>query len=109
MLTPQSETERAVFELWKEFQPNDAFVLGIDECAGRVFVPTQAKVNRIRAKISRIQKGTKDPTERKLLASMRADLELREPAQLPESLVPSNFANPINEGGANPSNLGPPC
>ncbi len=106
MLTPQSETERAVFELWKEFQPNDAFVLGIDECAGRVFVPTQAKVDRIRAKISRIQKGTKDPTERKLLASMRAALELREPAQLPESLVQSIFAYLIKEGGADPNHMG---
>jgi Bacterial protein of unknown function (DUF885) len=98
MLTPQSETERAVFELWKEFRPNDAFVLGIDECAGRVFVPTPARVDRIRSEIARIQKKTKDPTERKLLASFRASLELREPAHLPESLLESIFGYLVKEG-----------
>ncbi len=98
MLTPQSETERAVFELWKEFRPNDAFVLGIDECAGRVFVPTPARVDRIRSKVGRIQKKTRDPTERKLLASFRAALELNEPAHLPESLLESMFGYLVKEG-----------
>src|SRR3989442_7529226 len=98
MLTPRSETESAIVELWKEFRPNEAFVLGIDECAGRVFVPTPAKVRQIQARISRIRTKTKDPTERKLLASFRAALELREPAQLPQSLVETMFGYLIKEG-----------
>ncbi|TLZ66906.1 MAG: hypothetical protein E6K06_02245 [Methanobacteriota archaeon] len=98
MLTPRSETESAIVELWKEFRPNEAFVLGIDECAGRVFVPTPAKVRQIQARISRIRRKTRDPTERKLLASFRAALELREPAQLPQSLVETMFGYLIKEG-----------
>ncbi|TLZ79422.1 MAG: hypothetical protein E6K11_06820, partial [Methanobacteriota archaeon] len=98
MLTPRSETESAIVELWKEFRPNEAFVLGIDECAGRVFVPTPAKVHQIQARISRIRRMTRDPTERKLLASFLAALELREPAHLPQSLVESMFGYLIKEG-----------
>src|SRR6266571_1948883 len=98
MVTPQNETERAVFELWKEFRPEEAFVLGLDECAGRLFIPTQRRVDSILAKIARIQKSAKSPIERKLLASFRASLELREPARLPQTLLESFFGYMIKEG-----------
>jgi len=98
MVTPRTETERAVFELWKELRPDEAFVFGLDECAGRLFVPTQRRVERILAKISRIQKSATSPIERKLLASFRASLELREPARLPQTLLESFFGYMIKEG-----------
>jgi len=98
MVTPQNETERAVFELWKEFRPEEAFVLGLDECAGRLFIPTQRRVDNVLAKITRIQKSAKSPIERKLLASFRASLELREPARLPQTLLESFFGYMIKEG-----------
>ena len=98
MVTPRNETERAVFELWKEFRPDEAFVLGLDECAGRLFVPTQRRVEGLLAKIARIQKSAKSPIERKLLASFRASLELREPARLPQTLLESFFGYMIKEG-----------
>ncbi len=98
MVTPRTETERAVFELWKELRPDEAFVFGLDECAGRLFIPTQRRVDNLLAKISRIQKSATSPIERKLLASFRASLELREPARLPETLVESLFGYMIKEG-----------
>ncbi len=98
MVTPRNETERAVFELWKEFRPEEAFVLGLDECAGRLFIPTQRRVDNVLAKITRIQKSAKSPIERKLLASFRASLELREPARLPQTLLESFFGYMIKEG-----------
>src|SRR5438094_10421659 len=98
MVTPRNEAERAVFELWKEFRPDEAFVLGLDECAGRLFIPTQRRVDGLLAKIARIQKSAKSPIERKLLASFRASLELREPARLPQTLLESLFGYMIKEG-----------
>src|SRR6266852_2784764 len=94
MLTPRTETERAVFELWKELRPDEAFVFGLDECAGHLFIPTQARVGSVLDKIFRIQKAI----ERKLLASYRASLELREPARLPQTLLESLFGYMIKEG-----------
>src|SRR5437870_9827978 len=98
MVTPRTETERAVFEVWKELRPDEAFVLGLDACAGHLFIPTQARVESVLAKISRIQKSTQNPIERKLLASYRASLELREPARLPQTLLESLFGYMIKEG-----------
>src|SRR5438128_9582450 len=98
MLTPRTETERAVFELWKELRPDEAFVFGLDDCAGHVFVPTQRRVESVLAKISRIQKSTQNAIERKLLASYRASLELREPARLPQTLLECLFGYMIKEG-----------
>jgi len=98
MVTPRTETERAVFEVWKELRPDEAFVFGLDECAGRLFIPNQRRVDSLLAKISRIQKGATSPVERKLLASFRASLELREPARLPQTLLESLFGYMIKEG-----------
>ncbi|HYS71749.1 MAG TPA: hypothetical protein VEM95_04940, partial [Thermoplasmata archaeon] len=98
MRQPQTETERAVFDLWTELRPDEAFIQGVDGCAGRFFVPTPAKVRRMLDRIARIQRSTEDPTERKLLASFRTRLELREPAALPEALVESLFGYMVKEG-----------
>ena len=104
MRQPQTGTERAVFDLWTELRPDEAFIQGVDGCAGRFFVPTPARVRRILERITRIQRTTEDPTERKLLASFRARLELREPAALPEALVESLFGCIVKEG-VNPEHV----
>src|SRR5213594_1035001 len=54
MVTPRTETERAVFEVWKELRPDEAFVFRLDECAGRLFIPTQRRVRSLLANIARI-------------------------------------------------------
>src|SRR2546426_4431574 len=99
MVTPRTETERAVFELWKELRPDEAFVFGLDECAGRLFIPTQRRVGSLLAKNSRNPKSTTSPIERKLLASFPASPEPREPARLPPTLLESLFRHMIKKGG----------
>src|SRR2546425_11831704 len=99
MVTPQTETERAVFELWKDLRPDEAFVFGLDDCAGHLFIPTQRRVESVLAKISRIQKSAANAIERKVLASFRATLELREPPRLPQTLLKSLFGYMFKEGG----------
>src|SRR5437867_4417679 len=71
MVTPRTETERAVFEVWKELRPDEAFVFGLDECAGHLFIPNQRGVDRLLAKIARIQKSAPNPIERKLRGGVR--------------------------------------
>ncbi len=104
MREPQSNSEREVFELWKVLQPEDAFAEGVEACAGRFFVPTPARVERMLARIARLRKATKDPTERKLLASFRVRLELPEPPHAPEALLAAFFAYMVKEG-VNPEHM----
>src|SRR3989475_11760134 len=99
MVTPRTETERAVFELWKELRPDEAFVFGLDECAGRLFIPTQRRGGSLLAKISRIQKSTTTPLERKLLASFPASPQLPEPTPPPPTLLESPFGDQSKKGG----------
>src|SRR3989442_11091743 len=98
MVTTRTETERAVFEVWKELRPDEAFVFGLDECAGRLFVPTQRRVDSPLAKISRVQKTATSPIERKLPPPFPASLELKEPARLPPAFLQSLFRDIIQKG-----------
>src|SRR2546422_6441292 len=108
MVTPRTDTERAVFEVWKELRPDEAFVFGLDECAGGLFIPTQRRVDSLLAKISRVPKSAASPIERKLLASFRASLELREPARLPPTFLRSLFGDMIKESGKSKHKTAPP-
>src|SRR2546426_5106662 len=98
MVTPRTETERAVFELWKELRPDEAFVFGLDECAGRLFIPTQRRGRSLLAQISRIQKTTTSPLERKLLAPVPPSLQPPEPAPPPQTPLESPLWDTIQEG-----------
>ncbi len=98
MLAPASKQEAETFELWKRLRPDAAFVSGVPEAAGRFFVPTAANVMRVRAQIATLRRSTKDPTLRKFLASLDAELTLPEPSRLPETMVASLFGYMIKEG-----------
>ncbi len=98
MIAPRTKAEKDAFELWKRLQPDDAFVGGIEECAGAFFVPTEANVTRAIRQADAIAKTTKDVTVRKFLASLKARLTLPEPARLPETMVASFFGYMIKEG-----------
>src|SRR5256884_4601765 len=98
MVTPRTETERAVFELWKELRPDEAFVFGLDECAGRLFIPTQRRVDTLLAKISRIRELAASPLERKVLAPFRASPQLPGPGPPPPALLESLFRYMIQSG-----------
>ena len=106
MIAPRSEAEAAAFELWKRLQPDDAFVAGIEECAGQYFVPSRDNVARALKDLDRITRSTKDATVRKFLASLRARLTLPEPNQVPEAMVISFFGYMVKEG-VRPEHIGP--
>ncbi len=97
MIAPASRAEQEAFDLWKTLRPDDAYVSGIDEAAGRFFAPTPASVRRIRARIAKARQSTKDATLRKVLASLDAGLTLPEPSRMPEILVASLFGYMIKE------------
>lgn len=98
MIAPQSEAERGAFELWKRLRPDGAYVAGIRETAGQFFIPTEANVRRARQQITKIRRSTKEPSLRKFLASLDAELTLPEPSRMPEMMVASLFGYMIKEG-----------
>src|SRR2546426_2471548 len=97
MVTPRTETERAVFEVWKELRPDEAFVFGLDECAGRLFIPTQRRAWTHLGNRSHIQKAPQNPHEKQALALVPAGHRLLATLRLPPALLESLFRDIIQE------------
>jgi len=98
MIAPQSRAEKDAFELWTTLRPDDAYVSGVQEAAGKFFVPTAANVRRVRTRIAKIRASTKDVTIRKFLTSFDTQLAHPEPSHLPEIMVASFFGYMMKEG-----------
>src|SRR2546426_2576127 len=97
MVTPQTETERAVFELWKDLRPDEAFVFGLDDCAGHLFIPTQRRGGAGLAKNSPIPKSGADAIGPKGLPPVPPTPPLREPPPPPPALPQTPFGYLIKE------------
>src|SRR2546421_3160187 len=98
MVTPRTETERAVFEVWKELRPDEAFVFGLDECAGRLFIPTQRRLGAVLAQNSPIPKTAPNANQTKGLGSVLPSPEPREPPPAPPTPLQSLFRSMITKG-----------
>ncbi len=98
MIEPRDRAERETFNLWKRLHPDSAYIAGVDECAGKFFVPTEGEVRQSIADARAIARTTQDPRTRKFLRALEARLVLAEPCRMPESMVGSLFGLMIKEG-----------
>jgi hypothetical protein len=98
ILSSMSKVEDEIFEIWKEFDPAAAFTAGIEECAGKVFIPSEANINSLKARIeTAIGKVTQD-NQRKLLQCMNMTLEFQEPHRVISTARDVAFAHIVKEG-----------
>lgn len=98
MIEPASSLERSIFDVWTDLSPAAAFAQGVDACAGRVFVPSDANLRRALRRIDSLKARTRDPTARKVLASLKARLQLTEPDALPYEILEAFFTHLMKEG-----------
>ncbi len=97
MIPPRFPAEQEAFELWKHLFPNDAYVAGIPEAAGKFFIPTATAIQSTRRRIAKARASTKDATIRKFLDFLDASITLAEPGRLPEMMVGSFFGYMMKE------------
>jgi hypothetical protein len=98
MRPPTRGAERAVFTLWKDLRPDDAFVQGLRASAGRMSVMTPARRAKSLGRIRALTRRTRDATARRLLASWRARVELEEPIAAPSAVFDALFSHLMVEG-----------
>jgi len=60
LLTSMSDIEKEIFELWKEYEPAFAFGNGLEECAGRMFIPTESNIDEMASRIRVALKKAKE-------------------------------------------------
>lgn len=97
-MKPRNQIEAEVFEAWKALSPSEAFGGGLNEYAGRVFIPKPKDVENSLKRISQLSARSKDPCEKALLATISRRMELGEPGIFPEDVLGAFFAHMIKEG-----------
>ncbi|MGQ0797120.1 MAG: hypothetical protein ACT4OI_04540 [Methanobacteriota archaeon] len=98
MLRPRTRPERALFALWRQLRPDDAFAQGIDASAGRLAVLTPRRRSAVLKRMETVARDAQDRTARRLLASWRARIVLEEPLSAPAAVFDAIFSHLMKEG-----------
>ncbi|UCG69344.1 MAG: hypothetical protein JSV09_16465, partial [Thermoplasmata archaeon] len=92
------DMENKIYEIWKELNPSEAYSQGLDEFAGRIFVPTKENCERILAQIRDLMGKTDDEVQRKFLLSLQATVKFREAPHDLSEIIWTLFGHIIKEG-----------
>ncbi|NIR86305.1 hypothetical protein GWO13_01545 [Candidatus Bathyarchaeota archaeon] len=98
MKIQHSKVEEAIFELWKELNPSSAFTAGLDDYAGRLFVPTGGNVKRMLDKIAKLKSRAQDTVQEKFLQCLETELRFEEPYMTLESMLWAFYRHLVKEG-----------
>jgi hypothetical protein len=94
----QSKVEEEIFELWKELTPSSAFTAGLDNYAGKLFVPTEENVKRALEKIAELKAHAKDRVQQKFLQCLETELCFEEPYMILENALWVFYGHLVKEG-----------
>jgi len=97
MRTPQSKVEEEIFELWKELKPPSAFSSGLNDYAGKLFVPTEKNVKRMLEKIARLKTHAKDTVQKKILQCLETELRFEEPYRALDNILWTFYGHLVKE------------
>lgn len=97
-LKPATKLEAEIYDLWKDERASEAFIGGLNEYAGRLFIPTPKNAKSTLNRMTELKKRSKNPSEKAFLASLQRQLELGEPQFFPEDILGAFFGILIKEG-----------
>ena len=98
VLVEMSDVEKQFYEWYKETSPSSAYTEGVDECAGKFFVPSKQNLKNAEEKLKTIMKQTKNKDQRKLFKSYLTSLWFNEPYMVPAGATSALFAHLVKEG-----------
>lgn len=98
LMKPAGAVEREIFDIWSEVTPVDAFIGGMNDYAGRAFVPSHENVDEVRKRIANTQTRCETESQHKILASLDTLLAILEPCNVPDYLLNAFFGHMIREG-----------
>ena len=94
----QSKVEEEIFELWKELTPSSAFTAGLNDYAGKLFVPTEENVKRMLEKIGRLKTHAENTVQQKFLQCLETELCFEEPHMILENTLWVFYGHLVKEG-----------
>jgi len=99
-----SPAEAEIFELFKEHNPSGAYMSGLKEYAGKIFIPSKRNLERFSRRIDALRLKAENKSQLKLLESAAAWAGLEEPHMVPEMVLSAFFGYLVKEG-INPSHM----
>jgi len=87
-----------IMDAVKKFSPSGAYIIGFNEYAGKVFVPSKENISAALAKVRDLQSRATSELQTKVLNSMRTMIEFDEPQPILDDIVGAIFAHLAKEG-----------
>ena len=87
-----------ILDVVKEASPSAAYLMGFNDYAGKLFIASQANVDRSLRKVRALRKQAKTDIQRKVLDSIEVALEFAEPQPVLDDIVGAIFAHLVKEG-----------
>jgi hypothetical protein len=103
---PASEVEAEIFEFVKEAEPATAYLQGVNEYVGKLFIPSRRNLERIAKRADELRLKAENDLQLKVIDSLAAGFALQEPESYPEGVLSAFFGYLIKEGIV-PSHLKP--
>ena len=97
VLSEMSDVEKKIFELLKELSPSAIYIHGIEECAGKFFIPSKKNLTTLRKKLASILKEAENEIQHALINSLIVALEFHEPYMVPSDLTDTLFVHLVKE------------
>jgi hypothetical protein len=104
ILSSMSDIEKEIFDIWKEFDPAAAFTAGLEKYAGRLFIPSEANIDSLKARIESLLGEVKQVNQKKILQCMNMTLQVQEPHRVVSTARDVAFAHIVKEG-INPQHM----
>ncbi|MBI3859056.1 MAG: hypothetical protein HY296_02280 [Thaumarchaeota archaeon] len=82
----------------KEISPSTAYLVGFNDHAGKLFIPSEANTKAALRKLRALRKKARSETQRKVLDSLEASLLYEEPQPVLDDIIGSIFVHLVKEG-----------
>lgn len=89
--------EKEAIEVWKEIYPVTAYIAGLKQYAGHIWIPSHHNKKNILARIQKIEKKS-DEVTKKFLNAIKRDLMFDEPHRPPGEILDIFFTHLVLEG-----------
>jgi len=98
ILSEMSEVEKQFLEWYKEVYAASAYRLGVNECAGKFFIPSKKNLEIAEKRLRTILKEAQNETQRRVFTSYLTALHFDEPYMVPSKAASVFFSHLVKEG-----------
>ncbi len=90
--------DKEIIQLWKDLSPSGAYIVGWNDCAGRLFIPSEQNLKGALERVRSLRRRAENDVQAKVLDSMEASLLFSEPQPVLDDIVGAIFAHLTKEG-----------